>query len=193
MSKVDDNLVTEGLRGKLGKRLVFRRSRGGTKTILAVSPKPNENREYSDAELEHQEAFRKALVWARANKDKPIYKQRAKGTEQTPCNLAMRDWFRVPEVLDIDTSEWTGQAGETILVMATDDTKVTSVHLIFRNSDTVVEEGDAVPSDVDGLLWIYTTQTAVPDVSPLFLAAVAKDIPGNIGAQTKQLREAANL
>jgi hypothetical protein len=37
MAKIIDNLVTEGLSGKLGKRLVFRKSKGG-KTILATRP-----------------------------------------------------------------------------------------------------------------------------------------------------------
>jgi hypothetical protein len=187
MSKVRDNLITEGLSGKLGKRLVFRKSRGG-KTILAVSPVPSETREYSASELEQQEAFRQATVYAKVAKDQPIYVERAKGTESTSYNLAVADWFRVPQVLDIDISNWTGQVGETIHVKAKDDTKVTSVHLIFRNSDIIVEEGDAVQSDTDGLLWIYTTQTVAPNVSPLFLAATARDMPGNIGAQTKQLR-----
>jgi hypothetical protein len=36
MAKVRDNIITEGLSGKLGRRLVFRKSRGGG-TILAIS------------------------------------------------------------------------------------------------------------------------------------------------------------
>ena len=187
MAKVANNIFVRGLTGTIGDQFVIRKTRSG-KTIVANIPSFDENREFTETQKEHQEAFRQATTYAKFAKNEEVYINKAKGTGATAYNMAVADWFLVPQVLDIDISDWTGQAGEIIRVKAKDDTKVTSVHLIFRNSDIIVEEGDAVQSETDGLLWTYTTQTVVPNVSPLFLAATAKDLPGNIGADTKQLR-----
>jgi hypothetical protein len=187
MAKVFNNIFVRGLKGAVGEQFVIRRTRSG-KTIIANMPSFDENREYTETQKEHQEAFREATVYAKKAKTQEVYINKAKGTGATAYNMAVADWFNVPEVVDVDISDWTGQAGETIRVKAKDDTAVIAVHLIFRNSDIIVEEGDAVPSEIDGLLWTYTTQTAMPEISPLFLAATAHDLPGNVGAETKQLR-----
>ena len=112
MAKVHDNVITEGLSGKLGKRLVFRKGRGG-RTIVVLSPVYSEGRTYNPSQLEHQEAFKKAVDFAKVTKDEPIYADRARGTEMTPYNVAVQYWFGQPEVLEIDTSEWTGRTTNT--------------------------------------------------------------------------------
>jgi hypothetical protein len=183
MAKVRDNLVTEGLTGRLGKRLVFRRGRGGT-TIVAVRPIPSENPEYNDAQLAQQGAFTKATRYAKGARTKSIYKMLARGTESTPYNLAIADWFGQPEVLSIDASEWTGQMGQTIRIEATDDTKVTSVRVVIHNNGTILEEGDAVPADDNVLLWSYVTTTNVTPAPQLLLDANAYDLAGNFGAMS---------
>jgi hypothetical protein len=179
MAKVRDNLVTEGLSGKLGKRLVFRKSRGD-RTIVSVRPVNSATREYSESELEHQEAFKQATQYAKVAKDQPLYVERAKGTEATAYNLAVADWFGHPEILEINASGWTGQIGQTIRIKAQDDTRVTTVHVAIRDADdNVLEQGQAVLSNTDGLWWIYTASSLVsPDSDPSILAT-AKDLPGN--------------
>jgi hypothetical protein len=57
MAKVKDNIITEGLSGKLGRRLVFRTSKNG-KTILAISPVFSEDRVFNHSQLSQQEAFK---------------------------------------------------------------------------------------------------------------------------------------
>jgi hypothetical protein len=65
--------------------------------------------------------------------------------------------------------------------------KVTSVHVMIRASNgsaTALEEGKAVPSDTDGLLWTYTTKTLVPMTPGTRLDVIAKDLPGNISGNS---------
>jgi hypothetical protein len=160
MAKVLDNLVTEGLSGKLGRRLVFRKGRNG-KTILAVRPVTSENRVFNDTQLAQQEAFRQATQYAVVAKDNPIYVNLAKGADATAYNLAVADWFGQPKVLEIDPSGWTGQIGQTIRIMAKDDTHVASVHVVIDDAHgTIFEQGEAVRAE--GLWWTYTTTSQVP-------------------------------
>ena len=186
MSKVRDNLVTEGLSGKLGKRLVFRKGRGGT-TILATRPVDTADRVYNDAQLSQQEAFKQATAYAKVARTQPLYIQLSKGTEATAYNRAVADWFGQPQVLSIDASAWTGQTGQTILVKAIDDTKVTNVRVVIHNNGTILEQGEAVPATNDGLTWIYTTTTNVSTFPAPVLDANAHDMAGNIGSSSIQL------
>ena len=177
MAKVLDNLVTEGLSGKLGRRLVFRKCRNG-KTIVAVRPVFSQDRVFNDSQLAHQEAFRQATQYAVGAKDNPIYVNLAKGADATAYNFAVADWFGQPEVLDIDASGWTGQAGQTLRIRAKDDTLVTRVHIVIDDAHgTIFEQGEMVR--VDNLWWTYTTTTQIPmDPAPR-ISAVAYDLPGN--------------
>src|SRR5262245_9961030 len=119
MAKVFDNPITEGLSGKLGRRLVFRKGRKG-KTIVALSPVFSEDRCFNEAQLAQQEAFRQATQYAVGAKDNPIYVSLARTADATAYNLAVADWFGQPEVLEIDASNWTGQAGQPLRIRAQD-------------------------------------------------------------------------
>lgn len=181
MAKVKDNVITEGLSGKLGKRLVFRRGRGGT-TIVGVKPVPSENPQYSEAQLAQQEAFKTAAEYAKKAKTQPVYKALTRDTEATAYNQAVADWFGQPRVLNINASGWTGQTGQTIEIKAIDDTKVVGVRVVIHNNGTILEEGEALPSETDGLLWTYVTTTDVAAAPGILLDANARDMAGNIGA-----------
>ena len=183
MAKVNDNIVTDGLIGKLGKRLVFRRGRGG-RTIVGTGAAYDDVRKFNDAQLAHHEAFKMAIVYAKVAKKNPVYVQLAKGAEATAYNLAVADWFGKPQVLNIDSNGWSGQSGHTISIKAVDDTKVTNVRVVIHNNGTILEEGEAVPSDHDGLLWTYVTRTNVTAAPGILLDANAYDLAGNFGASS---------
>jgi hypothetical protein len=119
-----------------------------------------------------------------------VYVEKAKGTNATPYNVAVADWFGQPEVLDIDISGWTGQIGQTIHVKAQDNVKVTSVQVMIRENNgsaTSMEQGEAVQSEIDGLMWAYTTTTLVPMTPGTRLDVSARDLPGNIGGSPLEL------
>jgi hypothetical protein len=180
MAKVRDNLVTEGLSGKLGKRLVFRKGRKG-KTILATLPVENEKRQFNDAQKAHQGAFKKAIAYAKVAKTQPLYVALGKQVDEAAYNLAVADWFGQPEVLELDSAGWRGQAGQTIRIRAEDDTQVESVEVIIQTPDgrTKFEQGQAELLETDGSWWVYTSTSIVSLASPLHIVAIARDLPGN--------------
>ena len=186
MAKVKDNIITEGLSGKLGKRLVFRVSKGG-KTIVALSPVLSEDREYNEAQLGQQEAFKKAIAYAQGAKEQSLYRQLAKGTDSSGFNVAVADWFDQPQVLELNTDGWTGGVGHTIRIRAHDDTAVAGVRVTIHRNGDVLENGEAVPSQTDGLMWIYTTTANLMGTPGLQLDAHAYDLAGNTGSSSVSL------
>ena len=176
MAKSLNNIVMHGASGKLGNQIVFRQGKGG-QTIIAV--KPAAGRTFTPTQLTHQEAFRYAIAYAKSAKEEPTYLTKAQGTTMSAFNAAVADWFNKPEVLEINTENWTGATGETIRVKAQDDTQVTKVHVQIVDADgSIYEEGDAVQAD--GLWWDYTTTTSVEgNPSSATVKATAHDLPGN--------------
>ena len=189
MAKIHNNIFVRGLTGSVGEQFVIRQTRGG-QTIIANKPTFNVNREFTDPQKAHHEAFRQATTYAKFAKNQPVYIDKAKGTRASAYNVAVADWFGQPVVLDIDISGWTGQIGQTINVKAQDDMKVTSVQVMIRESNgtaTALEQGEAVQSEIDGLMWAYTTTTLVPMTPGTRLDASARDLPGNIGGSPLEL------
>jgi hypothetical protein len=178
MAKILDNPITEGLSGRLGRsRLQFRKGRNG-KTIVALNPVFSEDRVFPESQLAQQEAFKQATQYAVAAKDHPIYVKLAKGAGATAYNFAVADWFGQPKVLEIDPSGWTGEIGQTIRILAKDDTHVESVQVVIDNAKgIIVEQGEAVRAE--GYWWTYTTTSQVSQESAPRVTAVAKDLPGN--------------
>jgi len=189
MAKVRNNIVTKGLSGLLGDQIVFRNDKTG-RTIVAMRPTFNGERVFNAAQLAHQDAFRQAIVFAKTAKNNPVYMTKAEGTVKSAYNVAVEDWFGQPVVLDIDISGWTGQIGQTINVKAQDNVKVTSVQMMIRENNgsaTTLEQGEAVQSEINGLMWAYTTTTLVPMTPGTRLDASARDLPGNIGGSPLEL------
>jgi hypothetical protein len=165
---------------------VIRKTRSG-KTIIANKPEFDENREFTLAQKAHQDAFRKASGYAKGAQTQPIYVERAKGTDASAYNLALADWLGAPEVLGINTDGWTGGIGHTIRIQAQDDTQVTSVRVTIHSNGDVLELGEAVRSESDGLLWTYVTTTNVMGTPGLQLDANAYDRPGNFSTASVSL------
>ncbi|MCK4445016.1 MAG: hypothetical protein KAW09_10755 [Thermoplasmata archaeon] len=118
--------------------------------------------------------FRRAASYAQPIVDDeemlPLYEAEARGTSMTPYNAALRDYMTVPEVYEIDLSEYTGAPGEKIRVVALDDARFESVK--------VLEQGEAVQHARDKLLWVYRTQE-LNEHESYTVRATATDVPGN--------------
>ena len=176
MAKVQNNIITEGLSGSLGRQIVFRQGKGG-QTIVAVRPSSSADREFSPAELARQEAFRNAIVYAKSAREEAVYITKAQGTPMNPFNAAVADWFNEPQVLEIDDQGWDGGVGHVIRVKAQDDTLVAGVHVAITNGNgTTYEQGQAVQAD--GLWWEYTTNVLESAENTPVVSATAKDLPG---------------
>jgi hypothetical protein len=62
MAKVHKNLVIHGLSGILGEQLVVCRQKNGG-YVIAAAPGPRTNQQLSDAQKQHQEHFRQAILY----------------------------------------------------------------------------------------------------------------------------------
>jgi hypothetical protein len=180
MAKVRNNIFVRGLSGAVGDQFVIKTTRSG-KTIITNMPTFGEDRQFSEAQKSHQSAFREASAYARSAKTQPVYVERANATNSIPYNVAISDWFGKPQVLEIDVTDWTGQAGQPIRVRAQDNIHVATVQIRIEDKDgTQLEEGEAVKGD--GLWWTYTTTSTVPQAIACRVVAVAMDLPGNTGS-----------
>src|SRR5512140_3860354 len=97
MAKVSPNVIMQGISGKLGKDLVFRRMPNGE---IWVQTKPDFSRRVLSAEQKaHHARLKAAAAYARtAARSNPIYAELAAGTMKTAYNLALADWFNLPVI-----------------------------------------------------------------------------------------------
>lgn len=153
MAKVKDNPITEGISGKLGKRLFFRRLRNGT-TLLCMVPDFS-NRVFSEEQLAHQSRFQQAAAYARvAAKTYPIYAEVARQTQQPAYNIALSDWFHAPVIHEVQ------RQGGRILINASDNVQVTKVRItILDEQGQTLEQGDA--SAIDDSWWEFETTASI--------------------------------
>lgn len=151
MAKVIDNLVTEGLSGKLGKRLVIRHMRDG-RTVFATRPDYS-NHEWTADQRSHHSRFQRAAAYARlASRTNPLYAQLAAGTPRNGYNLALSDWLKPPIIHHVT------QHPGCIRVNVTDNVQVVEVRITISDEEgQTVAQGQAVQvNDVD---WEYATTT----------------------------------
>ena len=169
MAKVKDNLVTEGLSGKLGKRLVFRHMKDG-RTIMATRPDYTDHTWTTDQQTHHTR-FQQAAAYARvASKTNPLYAKLARGTPKNAYNLALSDWFHAPVIHAV-----TRQAGR-ICVDVTDNVHVANVRItILDGKGQMLEQGQAMlVKDSD---WEY--ETSIDGM----IVVQAVDLAGNVTRQ----------
>ena len=179
MAKVRNNIFVRGLSGAIGDQFVIRTTRSG-KTIIANKPRFDDQREFTEKQKTHQDAFREATTYARFAKTQPLYIEMAKGSGSTAYNIAISDWFGAPQVLEINVDNWTGEIGQTIRVKARDNVKVAGVAVVIRDAnEKILEMGAAVQSEEGSVWWTYTTQALVTMTPFPTVEAIAQDLPGN--------------
>ena len=165
MADVVDNVIVEGLSGKLGRQLVIRRLRDG-RTIVCKSPDFS-HRKLSEAQKEHHRRVRQASAYAKpASISNPIYARLAEGTMKNAYNVAMGDWFNPPIIQRL------GRYGAAIRIWATDDVQVAGVTVFVKDEKgEILEQGEAVQGRGDW--WEYAPSSNGKVV------AEARDLPGN--------------
>ena len=179
MAKVRRNIIVEGLSGSLGGQVVFQQARDGG-TIVRVMARPSQ-RPPSEQQLTNRARFREAIAYARQTKDHPIYVKKARGTNKTSYNVAVADWFRPPEVVKIDLSQWHGRVGDTLRMQVQDYAYVESVNVLISDENgQMVETGVATPES-NGLWWQYVTTVDHPGGNGIVVVS-ASDLPGHEGS-----------
>ena len=180
MARQSNNHVMKGARGMFGKQVVFKVRKG--KQILAAPPNVDEDRVPTPNQQAAQDKFKFASEYAtEAIKDKKLKEDyhEVAGKRQSAQNMAFKDAYNPPEVMQIISQGYTGDIGDIIVVHAVDDFKVAEVHVSIRDgSDTLIESGKA-SSNKHGVVWIYTVTTANANVIGCKIVATAFDLPKN--------------
>ena len=128
-----------------------------------------------------RDAIRQASTYAHFSQNQALYMNRAVGTRLSAYEWAVADYFGKPKVLQIDSSLWTGAAGQTIRIEARDNLMVLRVYVRVWEKALLLEEGEALESDGEPFIWTYTTHTAIQPKPGIWLDVVAYDLPGNTG------------
>lgn len=158
MATVRNNLFVRGLSEAQGTQLVVRKNRSG-RAIVSASPTFDENRIFSEAQLEK---FQEAALGGRETR-----------TDTVP----MVDFVHAPEISELDIHDWNGAAGETIRIKAVDHLRVEQVNVVITHSTgTALEQGAATRAE--GNWWTYTTTTTAP--SQARVVVTARNLPWDI-------------
>lgn len=179
MARVNYNVVTHGVSGKIGDLLQFRQRNG--KTIIAkIAARSGK---VAPAQQQVRDKFREAAAYAKSviknQAIREIYESRATGGI-TPYNLALRDFFTSPVISGVDLAAYIGDIGNPITVTATDDTQLVEVRVqVFNSSDNLLEEGVAIRQGEQDT-WVYTATTFNGSPSGCRVVVQVRDMPGNI-------------
>jgi hypothetical protein len=180
MAKQSGNVVTYGLRGKIGDLLVFRQRYGET-IVAKVAEKP---KTVSEKQKEHRKRFQRATIYGKVAVEDPqlkeLYETAAKKKKgATPYNVAVADYLHAPDIENVDLSTYTGAEGDEIRIIASDDFAVKAVHVNISDIDgTLIEEGYA--TQYAGNLWVYRASQNNNSVEGDRIVVTASDMPGNI-------------
>ncbi|MGC3947019.1 MAG: hypothetical protein QM762_21295 [Chryseolinea sp.] len=185
MPILEDNPAMKGASGTLGGALTYRRV--GDRTIVAQKGK---KREKLSAKQEVQVAsFTKASSYAKRALMKPEMKalyERGIDKKKHITNaytVAIQDFLKPPVIHEIDTKDYSGEAGQLIRVRASDNFKVKSVTVSVANAEgEMVETGEALERGKKGL-WRYTTTIRRMIVKGSMITAVARDYADNATTQ----------
>lgn len=179
MAKNTNNDLTLGLSGRVGNMIGFRQTGGDTEAYRLPGKRKKAG---TPGQQAARQRFLEATYYAKSvNADpvkKAIYKAKT-GKRQSAYNLALSDYIKKPEIKSIALDNYLGQTGNTIVIRAIDDFKVSAVTVMIMNaSGAIVEQGGAVeqPGGVD---WIYTATVANPQYADARVIVSADDLAGN--------------
>ena len=175
------SLLTTGLRGTVGRTLVFRKYFG--ETVVAAAPVPS-SKQPTEVQLNHRERFRMASLYARRALSDPelrVEYELAAKVKKLPSarTVAIADYFRSPEILNAKLS--TQPSGAVVVeAIAVDYLRVKAVTITVNAPDgLVLESGNGVLS-ADHQTWTYEVQHATELVAGVHFEIKATDLPGNV-------------
>jgi hypothetical protein len=181
MAQVDDNDLTLGLRGKIGKQLVFRKL--GKATIASRRSRPGVA--LTEKQLAHREDFRLATLYAKRSLMKPELKEeyqaiaRAKHLSSAFAE-AVADYLKPIEIQGILTESYDGKADFHLPIVVGDRYKIKTMKVTITDaSGALVETGEAA-MNTSSSGFTYVTTVTVQDPVGLTIKVEATDRPGNV-------------
>jgi len=184
MARVSRKSLLHGLSGKLG-GLVLRQVGGRTIASAAEGPGPRAPR--SPRQQAHLDRMYRAQLYAKAQLLDPIAKARyATGIDArrtSAYTVAIADYMHSPRITALDVAAYRGQAGDPLLIGATDDFAVAAVRVrCCAATGAVLAAGPAV-RQASGQ-WLFRAPHAHPLAPGTVLTVEAEDYPGNVAAHT---------
>ena len=184
MGMLTPNPVIGFLNGKVGD-LVFVHTKDGR---IRVQHRPVRRAGFSAGELKGQALLAAANRYVHDVRQDPEryadYQNAARVIGKRACDLAKADFIHPPAVRDVDFSAYSGQAGQPIVIEATDDFGVVEVLVSLNEiAGGAIEEGAASLDQASGR-WIYKAQMAVRPGQTIVVQVSAVDRPGNVATKS---------
>lgn len=164
--------------------MVFKQRNG--KVYVSVKS-AGSTKEPTAAQAAHRERFRRAVEYGKfvMSNDtlRPLYEQAAAEQNLSLFNVCITDYLKAPSIDSIDAREYTGNTGDPLHIVASDDFAIDRVDVLLTNDDTgtIIESGAAVETGTGH--WTYTaTQPVTVGVTVQF-QVTATDCPGGTAVQ----------
>ncbi len=186
MAHVKLNPAFDEVRGRIG-NLVFKQFADREYVTLMTD---FSGLTVTDAQKAVRDKFRRASWYGKMvmadEQARKLYEELAKSRKQPLFSLIMQDFLTDPRVEEVDLSAYSGQAGEKIYVLASDDVEVTAVHVaISRESGEPIESGAAAKAADGSGRWLYTTTASAPPGTPVKIDVTVTDRPGHTVTRTE--------
>ena len=177
MAHIDKNIVTVGLSGSLGRRVVFRKAIDGG-TVLATRPKFSKTP--SEMQKSHREKFQVAVMYAKAVISNPELKAAYKAASKPGVSAfayALADFLKPPTIREVDLKEYTGEPGSKISILAIDNFRLREVRVVITDGEGKEIETGTAEKNSEGLDWIYTATAANSSLKGSRVGVTATDTP----------------
>lgn len=183
MAKVKLSAALEKASGKMG-NVVFKKYHD--EVIMAHVPDMSGHKP-TVGQASHRERFKLAVLYGKTVLADPVkkavYEATAKQKGISAFALTVADFLNGPVVNAIDVSTYSGKAGDTLRITASDDFEVTGVAVaIHDTAGAVLEQGAATAADG---AWNYVTTTDLPPGQPVSIEVTAADRPGHKTTKTQ--------
>jgi hypothetical protein len=179
MPESKNNFIVDGLSGTFAGIGTFHRR--GRKTFLRkIRAKPSvpDSKEQVAVKKRFAEYIRYAKAAIKDPDIKAAYAAVAK-PGRTAFNRAVTDACTPPKIWKIDAANYHGHLGGHLLVEATDDFRVKSVHVCIQNANGhLIEQGDAI-MQINTVDWLYAVKFENEPFAGSKITATATDLPGN--------------
>jgi hypothetical protein len=187
MARVTNNLLLQGISGKLGP-LVIRQVSG--QTIVQAAEASGDRAPRSPRQQAHLDRMYRAQLYAKAQirdaATRSLYATRVDARRTSAYTVAIADYMNPPQVTGLDVRAFHGRVGDPIRIQATDDFEVVAVQLrIFSPAGELLEAGPAIAQP--GGDWLYRTQQPHPALPGITCEAEARDRPGHSGVRAYTL------
>ena len=164
--------------------MVFKQRNG---KVYASVKSLGSTKEPSAAQTAHRERFRRAVEYGKfvmSNDSlRPLYEEAAAEKNLPVFSVCITDYMKAPRIDSIDARDYTGQVGNPLQIVASDDFEVARVDVRLSDADlgTTIESGQAVQNGSGH--WTYiATQAATPGITVQFQVTVL-DRPGGSTVQ----------